>query len=72
MAVRFTFDTAVLPGHEADYVGDFDRVLDESDVNARWQRVVGPLLESGVSPRTIVDHFEFGEGDLGWELLADD
>ncbi|MCW2546828.1 MAG: hypothetical protein JWN96_1288, partial [Mycobacterium sp.] len=39
---------------------------------AQWQLVIGPLLEPDVSPRTIVDDFEFGEGDLVWELLSAD
>jgi L-rhamnose mutarotase len=52
--------------------GEFDRVLDASEVNAQWQLVVGPLLEPDASPRTIVDEFEFEEGELVWELLPDD
>ena len=112
MAIRFTFTTAALPGHEADYdaihrvtpveldhviraagtrlwrierdgtrlihfvevddIGEFDRVMDTSEVHAQWQLAVGPLLEPHVSPRTIVDDFEFGEGDVVWELLSAD
>jgi L-rhamnose mutarotase len=57
---------------EVDSIGEFDRVLDASEVNARWQLVVGPHLEPGAAPRMIVDDFEFGKGDLVWELLSDD
>jgi len=53
-------------------IRDFDRVMDTSEVHAKWQLAGGPLLEPHVSPRAIVDDFEFGEGDLVWELLSDD
>jgi L-rhamnose mutarotase len=112
VATRFTFTTAALPGHQADYdaihrvtpveldrviraagtrfwrierdgtrvihfvevddIGEFDRVMDTSEVHAQWQLDVGPLLESRVSPRTFVDEFELGEGDPVWELLSAD
>jgi L-rhamnose mutarotase len=57
---------------EVDEIERFDAVLDGSDVNASWQLVVSPLLEPTVSERTLVDDFEFGRGELVWELpLAD-
>ena len=55
---------------EVDDIVRFDEVLDASDVHARWQLVVAPLLEPGASPRTVVDHFDFGRGKLVWELPA--
>ena len=57
---------------EVDDIERFDAVLDASDVHARWQLLVGPLLESGESERTVVDHFEFGQGELVWELAPED
>ena len=57
---------------EVDDIGEFDRVLDASEVNAQWQLVVGPLLDVRSAPRMIVDAFEFGEGALVWELLPGD
>jgi L-rhamnose mutarotase len=57
---------------EVDDIGEFDQVLDASEVNARWQLVVGPLLDVHSAPRVIVDDFEFGEGDLVWEFLPVD
>ncbi|MCU1599015.1 MAG: L-rhamnose mutarotase [Actinomycetota bacterium] len=56
---------------EVDEIDRFDAVLDASEVNARWQLVVGPLLESGSAERTIVEDFEFGQGELVWVLPAE-
>jgi L-rhamnose mutarotase len=54
---------------EVDKIDRFDAVLDASEVNARWQLVVGPLLVGGgVAERTIVEGFEFGQGELVWVL----
>lgn len=63
-------NTRLLHFVEVDDIGRFDAVLDASDVHARWQLLVGPLLEPGASERTIVSQFETGEGDLVWELPA--
>ena len=58
---------------EVDEIDRFDAVLDASEVNARWQLVVGPLLVSGgAAQRSIVEDFEFGKGELVWELPAAD
>jgi L-rhamnose mutarotase len=57
---------------EVDELDRFDAVLDVSEVNARWQLVVGPLLENGgEAHRTVVEDFEFGQGELVWELPAE-
>ncbi|MDQ1555761.1 MAG: L-rhamnose mutarotase [Actinomycetota bacterium] len=53
---------------EVDAVDSFDTVLADSAVNADWQQVVGPLLETEPAQRTIVQSFDFGQGDLVWEL----
>jgi L-rhamnose mutarotase len=55
---------------EVEDIATFDAVLGASDVHARWQLLVGPLFEPGAPGRTIVDRFEFGEGELVWELPA--
>jgi L-rhamnose mutarotase len=58
---------------EVDDLDRFDAVLEASEVNASWQLVVGPLLENGgEAHRTIVEDFEFGQGELVWELPAED
>jgi L-rhamnose mutarotase len=58
---------------EVDEIDRFDAVLDASEVNARWQLVVGPLLVGGgAAERTIVEDFDFGQGELVWVLPAED
>jgi L-rhamnose mutarotase len=58
---------------EVDELDRFDAVLEASEVNARWQLVVGPLLvDGGAAQRSLVEDFEFGQGELVWELPTAD
>jgi D-threo-aldose 1-dehydrogenase len=53
---------------EVDDVDTFSTVLDTDQTHLQWGTIINPLLTEDQPERIVVRDFDFGRGDLIWEL----